>query len=79
VSLIGADAEGVAGGTNGGAWGRGAVGAQVERVESSARIETLKAPRGVGSGQRPPQNFFRFSSSKRRVLVHSGTDKRTFD
>ena len=46
------------------------------RVSSAvgARIEAPKAPRGVGSGGGavpPPQKFFRFLSSKRRVLVHS--------
>ena len=70
-----------------GDWGGRAPKARVSSA-AGAMIEAPKAPRGVGcgegvspsppgegSGERavpPPQKIFRFLSSKRRVLVHSG-------
>ena len=57
---------------SGGACGRGIVVAEVERRR--------REDRGTeGAEAVEAQKIFRFSNSKRRVLVHSGTDKTTFD
>ena len=57
---------------SGGACGRGIVVAEVERRRREDR--GTEGAEGVEA-----QKSFRFSNSKRRVLVHSGTDKTTFD
>ena len=49
-------------------------------AKSSAVGATIEAPRGGvwGEGDHLPRIVFRFLSSKRRVLVHYGTDKTYF-
>ena len=86
VSLSGADPEGVARGrmeAPGTEAPQAPIGlAPKARVDSSAlgaRIEPPPHRGGVWVGDcAPPQKIFRFLSSKRRVLVHSGTDKTDF-
>ena len=72
-------------GANGGAWGRGrAPKARGSRRRRRRWVEVGEWPwvtlrgRDLGRGCAPSHKIVRFLSSKRRVLVHSGSDKTYF-
>ena len=76
VGESGADPEGVAGASE---WRRrGRDERRRRQYQGAERVGSGCPLHNGGGGCAPPQKFFRSVSSKRRVLVHSGTDKTYF-